>query len=212
MTLVNANFDKLERLLAGCGELQTQFTPRAVKAGDFLIRQGEVSPDVFLVRSGLVKLFYLTRDGKEWVKGFVMDRGIVGSRTAQAGERNSFSAVCLEEGAAVAVPYAAFRETAGRLPALAEAVFQFQEALGLKKERREYDLLCRSPEERYARFMANEPELASRLTQADVARYLGVTAIALSRIKRRVLGGKNAAVRAGNSAKSALRPIGGGSI
>ena len=192
MTLARADLGKLDALLAGCGELQTYLTPRVFAAGDHLIRQGEDCAEIFLVRAGLVKLFYLTRDGKEWVKGFVMDRGMVGSRTAQAGGESSFSAVCLERVDAVAVPYEVFRAALAANLSLAEAVFQFQEALGLKKEEREYDLLCRSAEERYARFVAREPELVSRLTQADIARYLGVTAIALSRIKRRVLGGSGA--------------------
>ena len=51
-----------------------------------------------------------------------------------------------------------------------------------------YDLLCRSAEERYRVFLAQEPALADRLTQSDIARYLGITAIALSRIRRRLAG------------------------
>jgi CRP-like cAMP-binding protein len=178
---------RLDALLSDCSELQACRVPRIFAPGDHLLRQGEDGRDLFLVRAGLVKLFYLTRDGKEWVKGFVVDRGMVASRTAQAGGESSFSAVCLEAVDAIAVPYAAFRAVLTKNPALAEAVFEFQEALGLKKEEREYDLLCRSPEERYTRFIAREPELAARLTQADIARYLGVTAIALSRIKKRAL-------------------------
>ena len=58
--------------------------------------------------------------------------------------------------------------------------------MGLKKELREHDLLCLSAEERYRNFLNDSPALVERITQMDMARYLGITPIALSRIKGRL--------------------------
>jgi len=65
-------------------------------------------------------------------------------------------------------------------------VFNFTQWLGLKKEIREYRLLCLSAEEAYKDFLQMNPKLLERLTQVDIARYLGITPIALSRIKKRL--------------------------
>ena len=57
----------------------------------------------------------------------------------------------------------------------------------MKKEKREFEFLCLSPETRYRQLAQNSPALLNRITQNDLAKYLGVTAVGLSRIKKRVM-------------------------
>jgi CRP-like cAMP-binding protein len=181
------DFSAFEALLLKHAGLRSHLKERTVRAGEHVIKQGDVCTDIFVLRAGLVKMYYVTREGKEWVKSFIMDRGVFGSRIAQmAGEGSAFAIVCVEDSTLVTLPYSAFLEASLRDATLMEMVFRFNEWLGLKKERREYDLLCRSAEERYRTFVARDAQLAGRLTQVDIARYLGITPIALSRIKRRV--------------------------
>ena len=181
------DFSALEGLLLRHERLRAHVRMQTLRAGDHVIKQGDVCSDIFVLRAGLVKIYYVTREGKEWVKSFIMDRGVFGSRSAQmAGEGSAFAVVCVEGSEVAAIAYSVFLEASLQDPALMELVFRFNEWLGLKKERREYDLLCRSAEERYRVFLSRDAELAARLTQVDIARYLGVTPIALSRIKRRV--------------------------
>lgn len=168
-----------------------------VGAGEHVIRQGEPCTDVFILRSGLVKIAYVTHHGQERVKSFIADTGLFGSRSAQLdGCGSPFSATCLEESSLAAMPYPVFRDAALADPELMHIIFAFNEWLAVKKERREYDLLCRSAEERYRLFLAQESVLADRLSQGDIARYLGITAVALSRIRRRLGFGKGHASQA----------------
>ncbi|MDW3194932.1 MAG: Crp/Fnr family transcriptional regulator [Cytophagales bacterium] len=44
-----------------------------------------------------------------------------------------------------------------------------------------------SPEERYEKFMANEPDLLNRVPQHIIASFLGMTPVSLSRIRKRLL-------------------------
>jgi CRP-like cAMP-binding protein len=181
------DFSALETLLRQHERLRSHLRERIVRAGEQVINQGDVCTDIFVLRSGLVKIYYVTREGKEWVKSFIMDRGVFGSRIAQmAGEGSAFAVVSVEDSTLLTLPYSVFLEASLRDATLMEMVFRFNEWLGLKKERREYDLLCRSAEDRYRTFVTREAQLAGRLTQVDIARYLGITPIALSRIKRRV--------------------------
>jgi CRP-like cAMP-binding protein len=74
-------------------------------------------------------------------------------------------------------------QAAGRL--IAEQHF-------IAKERREYEFLQQSASERYLAFRNERPDLAGRLAQYQVASYLGITPVALSRIVRRLgLGAKS---------------------
>lgn len=152
--------------------------------GSHLFTQGDNCSDVFCMRNGLIKLYFMTREGKEWIKSFVADQGIIGSRSSQLlGIPSPFSALCLEDTRIISFPYAIFEQTCMNDPELSRILFHFSQWLGLKKELREFQLLSLSAGEAYNEFLASYPDLIKRLTQIDIARYLGITPIALSRIK-----------------------------
>ncbi|MET4682323.1 Crp/Fnr family transcriptional regulator [Brevundimonas faecalis] len=161
--------------------------PRGFEKGEVVFRQGDAARDVYVLRRGLVKLFYVTRDGRERIKSFIVDGGLFGSRRSQIGDGSSaFSAACLEQSEIAVVGYDRFRDAMRRDARLASLFLDLSEGAALRKEIREHDLLCLSAEARYRRFVAEQEALASRLMQIDIARYLGVTPVALSRIRRRV--------------------------
>lgn len=173
--------------IASQPELQKVAKKRVYKKGEHIFTQGECCADVFFMSRGLVKLYFDTVDGKEWIKSFVADEGIFGSRSAQSTDEGSlFSVVCLEETEVLVLPYGVFESVCLGHVDIAREVFRFTQWLGLKKEMREYQLLCLSAEERYQKFISESSDLAGRLTQVDIARYLGITPIALSRIKKRL--------------------------
>lgn len=154
--------------------------------GEHIFQQGDVCRDIFCLTSGLVKLYYLTYEGKEWIKSFVADQGMFGSRTCQAlGAPSPFSVQCLESTQVLRVPYPLFEAACLGQPELALKLFNFSQWLGLRKEQREHELLCLNAEQRYQRFLYEHRALLGRITQIDIARYLGITPIALSRIKKR---------------------------
>ena len=158
-----------------------------IPKGEPIFIQGEVCRDVFCMNHGLVKLYYNTLEGKEWIKSFIADRAILGSRTSQELALPSpFSAVCLEDSQFIRFPYQLFEKVCFSDLKMAKAIFHFTQLLGLKKELREYQLLCLTAEQAYLEFLRANPGLSERLTQIDIARYLGITPIALSRIKSRV--------------------------
>lgn len=167
-------------------ELSARMAREAFQKGDYIFRQGEICPDVFILVSGLVKLHYLTLEGKEWVKSFIMDEGVFGSRVSQSlGQPSTFFVTCLEASVVCRLPYKEFEAMCLRDADLGVMMAHFNQWLSLKKELREYELLCLSAEERYRNFLDTNPALCGRITQIDMARYLGITPIALSRIKGR---------------------------
>jgi hypothetical protein len=54
-----------------------------------------------------------------------------------------------------------------------------------KKERREREFLTESAEARYQMLLEDSPGLFDKVKQKDIARYLGITPVALSRIRGR---------------------------
>lgn len=54
------------------------------------------------------------------------------------------------------------------------------------KERKEAFLLLHSPEERYQELCRTFPHWPARLTQVQLANYIGISPVTLSRIRRRI--------------------------
>lgn len=159
---------------------------RSVCKGGYLFRQGDKSGNFYFVQQGLIKAFYETLEAKQFIKSFISEGGFIGSMQAIVDNQPcSFSAIALEECKIMEVPRAALHKAIEGDVNLLQPLNAILVKLASKKERREYELLCLSPEERYLSFCRTEPALIARLSQEDIARYLGVTPVSLSRIRKR---------------------------
>lgn len=166
-------------------------TVRPLRRGEVLFHAGEVQPRVFVVNEGLIKMVYETADGDTWVKGFVPAGLCFASLTAlQPGGVTSYTALaeggpCMVE----QIDHAALETLAARHSLWQRALSNAYRLYGQRKEQREMELLTLSPEERYRRFLQQYPQIAAQVRQRDIASYVRVTPVALSRIKARVIRG-----------------------
>jgi CRP-like cAMP-binding protein len=155
--------------------------------GSFLFRQGDKVGNLFFVQTGLVKAYYETIDGKEFIKSFVGEGEFIASMQAVVADNTcSFSVLSLEASQVLEVPQQALLNLVACDLEVAWSVNKMLLDLSMKKEQREYELLCMPPEARYLAFCERGFELIGRLSQNDIARYLGITPVALSRIRRRL--------------------------
>ncbi len=162
------------------------FQPRALDAGDYFIRAGEMSERLAFVNSGLLRFFYTTPDGREFNKSFSRENEFAGAYSAYlAREPARFAIQALE-------PCRLLAAKIDDIVALFERDLCWQklgrllvERLYVKKEQREAELLLDDAASRYRRFQQAYPGLEQRLPQYHVASYLGITPVALSRIRHR---------------------------
>ena len=160
--------------------------PLLRKKGDLLFAQGDSDSSIYVVSSGLLKAYYSTLEGKELIKSFIQSGEFIGSLIAgHTAEPCTFNLRCLEDSKLRRIPFAELKSMAMHKPEASGLVINSLIELAIKKERREYEFLCLSASERFALLKQRSPELVSRLTQNDIARYLGITPVALSRIKQR---------------------------
>lgn len=155
--------------------------------GDIVFSQGDANDSIYYIKKGLLKAYYITVDGKEFVKTFLRETDIIGSLTALMSENGcSFTLVCLEPASLIRMPFGDCLRLAENDLAVANIFIKLLTNLAIKKERREYEFLCLSAEEIYQLFKENTPDLLERVTLNDIARYLGITPVALSRIRSRL--------------------------
>ena len=156
------------------------------RKGEHVFKQGELSEFLYFVHSGLLKAYYMSADGKEYVKSFITAGNSICSLTsAFAGKDCSFSLVCLEDSSLTRIPFSVLVEYGDKFHQVSRQVNDMLLEFSMKKEKREYQFLCLSAEQRYRVLMEEQPEILKQVTQIDIAGYLGITPVALSRIKKR---------------------------
>lgn len=142
---------------------------------------------MFVVNQGILKLLYETPTGDTWVKAFVASGICFTSLTAlENGGVASFTARAEIDSVVAQIGYADLMALAERHIEWQRAVSNAYKTYGQRKERREMELLTLTPEERYLGFLREHPDIAALVRQRDIASYVRVTPVALSRIKSRV--------------------------
>ena len=152
----------------------------------YLVQHGERSETLYLLETGLVRLFYTTPDGKERNKGFYSAGQITGPvSAAMTSSPAPFTIQALEPVEALCFRYSDLLEAAGQS---AEMALLFRHMLAeafIRNEQREALLLTCNAEQRYQSLLEHEPYLLERVAQFHLASYLGVDAVTLSRLKKK---------------------------
>lgn len=163
------------------------WSPRDLPKGAAAFAAGDETADVFLLLSGLVKLVYTTEGGEAWIKSFILDQGVFSGRGASdAAPGESYGADCLEPCRIVRLPRPFVQEAVAGDATVRAAYDAFAAWVLARKQAREAALLTLTPEARYRALRTHATAALARLPQGDVARFIGVTPVAFSRIKRRV--------------------------
>ena len=161
--------------------------PESRPAGELLVRAGDTGDNLYVLESGLVRLFYITPDGKERNKAFFAAGDVTGPVSAILNRTAApFSIECLEPVEAIAFRHRDLEVARKGNPQLAQLYTQLLAQAFVRNEQREAMLLTLNAEQRYRWLSEHEPELLQRVPQFHIASYLGVDAVSLSRLKRKI--------------------------
>ena len=156
----------------------------AIPYDDVLIHAGDHSDVLYLLDSGLVRLFYTTADGKERNKAFYTAGDVTGPvSAAMTAKPAPFSIQCLEPSELIGFHFNDLRGAASDNTELARLYRDLLAEAFIRNERREALLLTLNAEQRYRWLLEHESELLARVPQFHIASYLGVDAVSLSRLK-----------------------------
>ena len=168
-------------------DFATQVQLTSVEAGGTVFMQGAEHPYVYVVRRGLIKNVYLRDTGDAWIKSFSSEGRFFASVAAlKPGGRTSFSAMCVEDSELERIPFKVIESLADSDLAWSTLLRRALAIFADRKEQRERELLTLNPEDRYRAVLAGQHDIEARITQKDLAAYIGITPVGLNRIVRRV--------------------------
>lgn len=159
-------------------------TPRKVAKGDFFVRAGDVAQSIGYMVSGLLRYYYVAEDGRELIRYFCEGKSFVSSFSSIMTNTPSLYAIQAVEPTELLVMKAADWFALSKAHVVWGIVTQaIQSYALLLAERRESALVTLDAKARYLQFLEDYPTLEGRVRQYDIASYLGITPVALSRIR-----------------------------
>lgn len=154
--------------------------------GEAFLDSGDPAGRVGFVAEGLFKAFCLTADGDAYIRNFCSAGYFVGAfASAIRGAPSDVRIEALEPSAVLAIRYADLSRSFARGAAWQEFGRKLAEWHYIEREVKEYRLLACTALERYELFRQENPHVLGRVSQADIASYIGVTPEALSRILKK---------------------------
>lgn len=162
---------------------EMKLVEKSLNKGDFLLRPGEKALEFGFVLKGLFRLYYTEESGKEQIKAFRKEGDLIGayaeillkipSRTfVQAMDASRVVMIKNEDFLPFYEKHSCWLNL-GRI--VAEKHF-------LAKEQREFEFLQMDVLEKYQKFCEDFSSLIGKIPQHQIASYLGITPVALSRV------------------------------
>ena len=160
---------------------------KTYQKGQNLIEQGQPAPHMFFVASGLVRYVCTSANGKEFSKYFLTGPGLVGSSRSMLRKQHSyFSIEALEPTLCLRIEWDDFYRNMKPQEGFMETYTAMIESLFLMKEEREASFVLQDAEQRYLQFVNSHPDFLGRIPLQHIASYIGITPVALSRIRKRL--------------------------
>ncbi|CAM1372983.1 conserved hypothetical protein [Tenacibaculum litopenaei] len=178
-------FSKITRLTPEAIEALTKvgYEKYSVKKGAPLIRVHQGCQELFFIEEGLVKLRFF-KDDKEFIMRFFKEGEAVTDLASFYGNTSDkYEIIALATTKAFAIPLQALEQLCTQHPSINTAYRKFMLMANLNMIQRISEMLEQDASIRYKNFSQQNAELLQRINLGDVASYLGITQVSLSRIR-----------------------------
>jgi CRP-like cAMP-binding protein len=163
------------------------FQHRTIKKKSFLLREGEVCKFEGFVTKGLFRVYHIDKNGFEQVLYFAIENWWITDIDSFTNETPSQLFIEALEDSEVLVISKKDKEFAySNLPKIEKLFRVMTQKTHVALQRRMIDNLSKTAESRYIEFTDKNPQLMQRLSNIQVAAYLGITNVFLSNIRKKI--------------------------
>jgi CRP-like cAMP-binding protein len=158
---------------------------RTVRKRQYLLQAGDVNRFEIFVNAGCLRSYEVDDKGQEHIVQFAPEDWWTGDMYSfLTGEPATKNIDALEDTEVLLIEKSHLEELYVQVPKFDRFYRLLLQRAYTTLERRISENLTLSAEERYNRFIERYPNLEQRLTQRQIASYLGITPESLSRIRR----------------------------
>lgn len=167
------------------------FQQQVIKKKSFLLREGEVCRFEGFVTKGLFRVYHIDQNGFEQILYFAIENWWVTDIDSFTNEKPSQLYIEALEDSTVLLISKKNKEFAyANLPQIEKLFRVMTQKTHVALQRRMIDNLSKTADQRYLDFMEKYPTIYSRLTNLQIAAYLGISHEFLSKIRKKLAGNK----------------------
>lgn len=167
--------------------VQAAFTEKKLRKGQYILLEGNHCDSDYFVISGSLMQYYHDWKGKMHVVQFAFaDWWISDWDSILRKSPSVYNISALEPSAVLQVNYEKLQALFKQLPKL-ETYFRVSFQKSFAAQQRRIGWLQRTDQERYEEFIEAYPNFEQKLSQSNIASFLGMTRESLSRLKNRKL-------------------------
>ncbi len=164
-------------------ELTDRIQTKTVRKGEYLLRIGEPCRKIYFIEKGLVKT-YFNREDKEFIMKFFPENSmftVLDSYIQQSP--SSYMVLALETTTFSFLSHTDLEELCVRYHSLETFFRKLVSIASINMMNRISEMLEENATERYNHFVKENYHLLQRISLGDLARYLAITQVSLSRIR-----------------------------
>lgn len=163
--------------------VESLFQELSFNKNEHLLNAGDVTDSMYLILEGLTRSYFIDSEGKEFNKIFQAEGDIASAYVELLNQIPSrLNIQALENTKVLKIHFKKIQELYQRHPCWNEIGRKIAENFFIVKEQREYEFLLLDAENRYQNFLKDYAHLKKRIPQYQIAAYLGITPVSLSRI------------------------------
>lgn len=165
-------------------KLENMFKVKKISKGEMIVHIGDISKELYLVLSGVLRSYYIDIKGNDVTHFFPMRSTLCCGESLFIEGPSKHCTEALEDCVVLAANVADVKKLIEEDIYFMKVHLKTLECSFKYKINRESSFLMKTATERYLDFKSMYPELDGHVYQAYIASYLGITPVSLSRIKR----------------------------
>lgn len=167
------------------------FQQRLIKKKSFLLKEGEVCKFEGFVIKGLFRVYHIDKSGAEQILYFAIENWwITDIDSFTNGLPSQLFIEALEDSEVLLISKNDKEFAYANLPEIEKLFRVMTQKTHVALQRRMIDNLSKTADQRYLDFIEKYPKLYQRLSNLQIAAYLGISHEFLSKIRKKIAGKK----------------------
>lgn len=164
-------------------DLVIKIQSKTFQKGDFILRSGDVCRNLYYIDKGLVKLCF-TKANKEFIMRFFPENALFTLLDSYLTQTPStYEIICLEKTIITSIRNEEMQFLCKKHHSFETFFRKLVSLSALNMMKRISEMLEENATQRYEHFVEENNHLLQRITLGDLANYLGITQVSLSRIR-----------------------------
>lgn len=167
--------------------IQSLSVQKKVYKKEFLLKEGEVCKNIVFNCKGLLRLYKIENDGKEFILKFGLENNWMSDRESYITNKPSqFAIEAIEDSEVLIWEKEQFDFLLEEIPGFKNWMRSLNAKSQIANQKRIYTSIISNSAQKYFNFLETHPRVFNRVPLHMVAAYLGVSRETLSRIRKHV--------------------------